>query len=404
MHVAAFALDAFTQALINPDGMNFGDVSGNFLHSDWLHFVVVDPKGSNVADIQVHPTAMSQATVGLEWKIPDNLAGGKYRVRLVPNTNGIPPGEREFEVRAYRVPTLKTEITFLKKGYSAKDLVHAVLQMDKGKRAEVSARAVVDGAECFAQSGIAVDPATGTCAVQFALPERIDGPGEGLLSFRIDAAGTVENASKTIPILREYVDVDVYPEGGDLVAGVPCGLYIEAHTPFGDPADIVADIVETEGQRVVGEIATVHEGRGRVTFAPLEKADGRYVLRVTKPTGITRSIALPAVAAQGVSLRYNMPEQKEENGRPVVVVHVAARQDETVVVQVSKREIELGSAEVALKALEDRVVSVPLRNVESVALNGTLRVSVKKGGEHGRSAWLVGCGRPALSFVVRRSV
>ncbi len=69
--------------------------------------------------------------------------------------------------------------------------------------------------------------------------------------------GVVETASKTIPIVLRSIDIavstfyccsggfdrqNIYPEGGDLVYGLPCGLYIEAFTPVGDPADITAHI------------------------------------------------------------------------------------------------------------------------------------------------------------------
>ena len=36
------------------------------------------------------------------------------------------------------------------------------------------------------------------------------------------------------------ISKQAYPEGGDLIAGVENGLYIEAFTPVGDPADIEA--------------------------------------------------------------------------------------------------------------------------------------------------------------------
>lgn len=32
----------------------------------------------------------------------------------------------------------------------------------------------------------------------------------------------------------------MFPEGGELIAGLEGGLYIEAYTPVGDPADIEA--------------------------------------------------------------------------------------------------------------------------------------------------------------------
>ncbi len=55
-----------------------------------------------------------------------------------------------------------------------------------------------------------------------------------------------------------------YAEGGELVAGLPCGLYVECFTISGDPADLTAEILEgdTPGGAVIARIQTVHEGRG----------------------------------------------------------------------------------------------------------------------------------------------
>lgn len=78
--------------------------------------------------------------------------------------------------------------------------------------------------------------------------------------------------------------------------GLPCGLYIEAFTPVGDPADITAQIsflyllyllsliypfivsVDNQGgvKEAVGEIVTEHEGRGKTIFTP-RSGEGIFV-------------------------------------------------------------------------------------------------------------------------------
>jgi hypothetical protein len=64
------------------------------------------------------------------------------------------------------------------------------------------------------------------------------------LSLRVDDHGTLETVGKTLPLLLATVDVDVFPEGGDLVVGLPCRVFVQATAPSGDPADVIADIVE----------------------------------------------------------------------------------------------------------------------------------------------------------------
>src|SRR5690606_23019412 len=98
----------------------------------------------------------------------------------------------------------------------------------------------------------------GICRIEFELPQQIS-VGDGTLSCVIRDGGVVDNASKTVPIVLKAMDVHVYPEGGDLVANLECGLYVEAFTKTGEPADITAEVWDTTRNEKVGEIQTIHE-------------------------------------------------------------------------------------------------------------------------------------------------
>eukprot|EP01129_Flabellula_baltica_P009970 TRINITY_DN4157_c0_g1_i1.p1 TRINITY_DN4157_c0_g1~~TRINITY_DN4157_c0_g1_i1.p1 ORF type:complete len:1410 (-),score=334.03 TRINITY_DN4157_c0_g1_i1:2-3844(-) len=196
---------------------------------------------------------------------------------------------------------MRTQIDFLRKGYSPGQTVEATLEVSRSEGgypvgADVSSVVRIDGKETF--RGSSVVDAEGRCRIQFVLPDYIE-KGVGSLSLTINDGGVVQNASKTIPILLRAIDVNVYPEGGDLVAGVKNKIYIEAFTPTGDPADIVADIchITDYGMNVVGNIETVHEGRGSSTFTP-EKS-GRYELYITNPTGVVVPVPIPEVKEVG---------------------------------------------------------------------------------------------------------
>ena len=59
----------------------------------------------------------------------------------------------------------------------------------------------------------------------------------------------------------------MYPEGGDLIAGLPCRVYIEALTPAKKPADLKGIIVDSKGNEIAA-FRTEHEGRGRFELPP----------------------------------------------------------------------------------------------------------------------------------------
>ena len=116
----------------------------------------------------------------------------------------------------------------------------------------------------------------------------------------IEDGGVLETASKTIPILLQTVDLAMYPEGGDLVAGVPNRVYLEAFTPAKKPADLAGVVTDSKGAEVAA-FATAHEGRGRFTFTPAKGES--YTLRINQPAGIKTTYPLPAVKESGVSMQ-----------------------------------------------------------------------------------------------------
>ncbi|MAE67737.1 MAG: A-macroglobulin complement component [Phycisphaeraceae bacterium] len=296
---------------------------------------IVGPKGSTVA--QGHAASVD-SVVAFAWPVPDGAAGGSYLVRITHPSSGHTPAERQFEIRAYRTPRLKSQIVFLRDGYGPGDLVAASLHVERAEGgvpigAKVTVVGRVDGAEVH-RGTMRVD-ARGNCDGRFRLPATIE-RGEGTIAFLVEDGGTVETASKTIPILLQTLDVSVYPEGGALIGGLPSRVYVEARTPARKPADFAGVVVDGDGRTVV-RFRTRHEGRGRFAFTP--EVGGTYTLRVTEPTGIDTTYDLPAPKARGAVLRS--AEDRTAAGRPVRL-SVAATEG-PVSVTLSDREVELSS-------------------------------------------------------------
>ncbi len=184
---------------------------------------------------------------------PPSRPAASTRCKVSYPWTGDAPAERKFDVRAYRAPRLKSQIEFLRDGYGPGDTVTATLDVKRAEGgvpegAKVTATALVDGATAAQVSGTVNDK--GLCTVSFKLPARID-RGEGSLAFAIEDGGVVETAAKTIPILLQTLDLTLYPEGGDLVAGLPSRVYFEAKTPAQKPADLVGAVVEQATGQVV---------------------------------------------------------------------------------------------------------------------------------------------------------
>ncbi len=208
--------------------------------------------------------------------------------------------------------------------------------------AKTTAVATVDGVEVLRQE-VVID-ALGTCAVTFPLPKEIL-VGDATLALTVADGGVVETAAKSIPVVVNRVALAIYPEGGDLLAGVPCRVYVEAKTPKQRPADVAGRVLD-DRDRLVATLATVHEGRGRFTLVPEE---GRDVPARARPAGRHRR-AVRAAARRRDGPRVDGARRRLRARRARARVALASRTGEVATVGLYVRERELALAPVQVPA------------------------------------------------------
>ncbi|MGH7144232.1 MAG: MG2 domain-containing protein [Planctomycetota bacterium] len=303
-------------------------------HSVLAQLEIRDPKG---AVVYTGSSQTDHGTFGTEWEIPEGQAGGEYTLRVSYPYAGYPAATRKFDVRAYRVPRLKTEIVFLRDGYAPGDTVTATLQATRAEGgipagAKVTAQAVVDGVTVATQT-LALS-SDGRCTARFALPAKIVS-GDGTLAMTVEDGGVVESTGKSIPILLSTVDVAVYPEGGDLVVGLPGDVYFEARRKNGKPADIAGEVLNAQGV-AVANFRTEHEGRG--SFVIPQVAAGGYTLHITQPPGLTTPATVSADKLQGLVL--HALKESYAADEPIEVA-VGGNPGAAAEVRLSKRAVQL---------------------------------------------------------------
>ncbi|MBL9088492.1 MAG: A-macroglobulin complement component, partial [Planctomycetia bacterium] len=327
-------------------------------------FEVRSGRGEVVARV-ASPVETGVAAFG--WEVPAGAAGGRYTLVASFPDAGLATTTLEFDVRDFRAPRLSTDLQFARKAYGAGDTVTASLKVTRAEGglpvgARTTAVATVDGVEVHRQE-VVVD-ALGTCAVSFALPKEL-GAGDATLAMTVADGGVVETAAKSIPVVVNRVALAMYPEGGDLVAGVPCRVYVEAKTPKQRPADVAGRVLD-DRDRFVASVSTVHEGRGRFAFVPEEGRAYRLVL--DQPAGITTPFALPPVAATGLALTARADAFAADE--PVRVA-LASRTGEVATVALYAHERELALARVHVPAGRPVEVVLP----PAAAAFGVLRVT-----------------------------
>ena len=94
-------------------------------------------------------------------------------------------------------------------------------------------------------------------------------------------------------------DVQFFPEGGNLVAGMPAVVAFKATAASGRGQDVRGQILD-EGAAVVASFAAAHAGMGHVAFTPA--AGQHYRARLALPGGGTADYPLPAPQASGYTL------------------------------------------------------------------------------------------------------
>lgn len=270
--------------------------------SDIVHIELITPKGTVAKHYKiVAANGSAQSDIDLA-----GLVGGIYKLKAYTqyqqNDKNLLAFEKEITIQSTVQPRLKMKMEFEKKAYGKGDNVVAKLELNKNDNTalantKVKFVATVDGKEINA--GNATTDASGKTQLQFTLPKDLN-TIDGLLNAMIDFEGRTESISRSVPIVLNKIDLQFYPEGGDMVSGMNSRVAFKAVNEFGKPADVEGIIVDEKGA-FVQKFSSYHFGMGAVAFTPQQ--NHTYKARITKPTGILEEYTLPDVLRAGYVLQ-----------------------------------------------------------------------------------------------------
>ncbi len=284
-----------------------------------------------------------------EYPIPADATGGEYILTVRDALDRFAPQRRSFVIQHYEKPRLNKELEYTRKSYGPGDEVIAggrVSRIEGGlplADQPVTATILVDGKRYRADGK--QDPnaelplrtdGSGTVTVRFLLPAQID-KGVASLSLRFTDGGNVETIVRPIPVVVRKLQVQFFPEGGDLVAGVPNRVYFQARTVQDRPAELKGRIVDDKG-KVVAEVQTRNDDKqaganqGMGSFALTPAAGSVYELKIDAPAGIQGKYSLPQVMADGVVLHVPIGAAAED--QPLRTVVHSVRHDRQLLVGV----------------------------------------------------------------------
>jgi len=239
-----------------------------------------------------------QGVASGQFELPMDLAGGKYTLLARSTTGKFSDEWRELTVQPFTVPRWKKKLELLRDSYAVGEEVEADLLVEKAEggavaQAPLQIEAHVDGQKYAIPAASTNED--GAYRLRFRLPETIAAGQASVAVTVTDAEGNAETISEEIPINLGRLNVDFFPEGGELVGELPNRVYFHGRDPLGKPVHIEGRIVD-DSQAAVTPVATQHEGRGVFSLTP---APGRqYRLMVDTPPSVTKEIPLPAVSTQ----------------------------------------------------------------------------------------------------------
>jgi alpha-2-macroglobulin-like protein len=371
-----------------------------------LNFQITAPDGSVVPGSQISGLARAstslndgsvQPILGPDGKpirgvgtgqftLPETLTGGEYTLTvtermqngLAPmSRTGAPLATRKFLVNQYKPEMLLKKLEFDGKTYGPGAVVQAKLDVkDQGKplaNAKIEITAQANNADIKLDVNPTTTDANGVANLKFTLPK--GDVKNASVNIVVSTPAIVETINRPVPLATRELLVEFFPEGGDLIAGVPNRVYVRATTNTGKPADIVGKLSDdktTFRTLTDADQPGVNQGMGVFEFTP--EAGKAYSVKLSEPLGLNQpegGYKLPEVKKSGVVL--SIPTGVTSMGQAMTVNLTSVNEARTVLVGAYIRGRAVVHQTVNLEANKLSTVALDLGKTP---LGGVTRVTV----------------------------
>ncbi|HUH18211.1 carboxypeptidase-like regulatory domain-containing protein [Albibacterium sp.] len=220
--------------------------------------------------------------------------------------------------------------------------------------------------------------ANGLLNIDFSSSKDVDlRSGELLATIDIGKAKPI-NVSFPLNKAASENDLQFFPEGGDLVAGLPSVVAFKALRSDGLGVELKGTVVDAEGT-IVSEITSQHLGMGKFSFTP--ESNKIYFANVEFADGSKGTFKLPGVKSEGITvsvdnsdlnnlkfvMRANAPyvEKNFNSGFYVIgrnggVVYYAAQsvlRNQEYIASIPKKNFPTGIAQLSILSSSGNILS-----------------------------------------------
>lgn len=297
--------------------------------SDIVHVELISPKGT--VEKKINLIAKNGKAAG-DFALDKEALGGLYKIRAytnwMKNEGNENYFEKEIQVQDVVLPNLKMKLDFEKKAFGAGDEVIAKLELNTNENkpladykikvvGNLSGQKFVEKAEVTDENGMRY--------IKFNLPKDLK-TNDGLLNVMIDYNGSTESISRSIPIVLNKIVFTLFPEGGDILCGMPNRVAFKALNEFNKPADVEGDVLDADGNKITS-FSSFHQGMGAFNITPQLGKD--YFVKITKPEGIKETYKLP----EGLNRGYALSVDNSNEGEVAVNVNTTEKEEMAIVAQ-----------------------------------------------------------------------
>ncbi len=207
---------------------------------------------------------------------------------------------RKIIVKKDMKPHPSFNATFNKHFYNPGDTIHMTItslsEFDKPLYALFNATLYSDGKEITQKQ--AVPNPEGQATLDFVSK----GIGDKLsIVTQIKYSDKEETKTFEVPCKKgSPVQFNTFPEGGNLVAGLPCKIAFKAVNIDGEPIDVTGTLFEND--KPLLDFKSKHAGTGSFDFTP--DTDKEYHIRLSQPI-IDSTFLLPKIYKNGLTLHLD---------------------------------------------------------------------------------------------------
>ena len=203
--------------------------------------------------------------------------------------------------------SLLLSLDFEKEGYGKGSEVTATLAVKDLKNKpliskNITYKVTAKGQEFISQKAVTDDQ--GKTRLIFSLPENLQ-TTDVVINALVPHNASTEAISRSVPVVLDTIDLQFFPESGNIIASTTNTIAFKAINEFGKPVDVSGDIVNQEGS-VVTTFSSFHDGMGSFTLLPNNKET--YYAQLKEPFVSKQPLPLPKVNQKGTRFSINVKE------------------------------------------------------------------------------------------------